>query len=130
MKKILITFAATLALAGPSLAQDYSMVPANVKAQIKSRCVGQNPNSYLMQSNCIIAEMAGYRDMQRALSEAPQAPARARVLSSPDHAPQPPTAIYYPNCSAARAAGAAPIRIGEPGYARKLDRDGDVIACE
>lgn len=37
---------------------------------------------------------------------------------------------YYPNCSAARAAGAAPIMAGEPGYARKLDRDGDGVACE
>ncbi len=37
---------------------------------------------------------------------------------------------YYPNCSAARAAGAAPIREGDPGYSRKLDRDGDGIACE
>ena len=38
--------------------------------------------------------------------------------------------VYYQNCSAARAAGAAPIRRGEPGYARKLDRDGDGVACE
>lgn len=38
--------------------------------------------------------------------------------------------VYYPNCSAARAAGAAPIRRGEPGYASHLDRDGDGIACE
>ncbi|WP_225206259.1 excalibur calcium-binding domain-containing protein [Novosphingobium huizhouense] len=37
---------------------------------------------------------------------------------------------YYPNCSSARAAGAAPIRAGDPGYSRKLDRDGDGIACE
>ena len=37
---------------------------------------------------------------------------------------------YYPNCASARAAGAAPIRAGEPGYARKLDRDGDGVACE
>lgn len=37
---------------------------------------------------------------------------------------------YYANCSAVRAAGAAPIRRGEPGYARKLDRDGDGIGCE
>ncbi|WP_245269664.1 excalibur calcium-binding domain-containing protein [Ensifer sp. WSM1721] len=34
------------------------------------------------------------------------------------------------NCTAARAAGAAPIRAGEPGYRRKLDRDGDGVACE
>ncbi len=38
--------------------------------------------------------------------------------------------VYYPNCAAARAAGAAPIRRGEPGYASHLDRDGDGIACE
>lgn len=37
---------------------------------------------------------------------------------------------YYANCSAVRAAGAAPIRRGEPGYARKLDRDGDGVGCE
>jgi hypothetical protein len=36
----------------------------------------------------------------------------------------------YRNCSAARAAGAAPIRAGEPGYGPHLDRDGDGIACE
>jgi Excalibur calcium-binding domain len=38
--------------------------------------------------------------------------------------------VYFPNCSAARAAGAAPIREGEPGYAPKLDRDRDGVACE
>lgn len=37
---------------------------------------------------------------------------------------------YYPNCDAARAAGAAPLYAGEPGYSRKLDRDGDGVACE
>lgn len=39
-------------------------------------------------------------------------------------------AVYYANCAAVRAAGADPIRVGEPGYSRKLDRDGDGIACE
>lgn len=38
--------------------------------------------------------------------------------------------VYYPNCAAARAAGAAPIRIGEPGYRPELDADNDGIACE
>lgn len=37
---------------------------------------------------------------------------------------------YYPNCAAARAAGAAPIYEGQPGYGRHLDRDGDGKACE
>ncbi|MCZ8324397.1 MAG: excalibur calcium-binding domain-containing protein [Sphingomonadaceae bacterium] len=39
-------------------------------------------------------------------------------------------AEYYPNCSAALAAGAAPIRAGDPGYRAGLDRDGDGVACE
>lgn len=37
---------------------------------------------------------------------------------------------YYPNCSAARAAGVAPLLRGQPGYASKLDRDNDGVACE
>lgn len=36
----------------------------------------------------------------------------------------------FSNCSEARAAGAAPIRSGDAGYSRRLDRDGDGIACE
>lgn len=37
---------------------------------------------------------------------------------------------YYPNCSWARVAGAAPINRGEPGYRSALDADNDGIACE
>ncbi|MFR0358502.1 excalibur calcium-binding domain-containing protein [Streptomyces sediminimaris] len=36
----------------------------------------------------------------------------------------------YKNCDEARAAGAAPIHEGEPGYAPHLDRDHDGVACE
>ena len=36
----------------------------------------------------------------------------------------------YANCTEARAAGAAPVRIGEPGYGSHLDRDGDGVGCE
>ncbi|WP_416371148.1 excalibur calcium-binding domain-containing protein [Streptomyces sp. MB09-01] len=38
--------------------------------------------------------------------------------------------VYYKNCTAVRAAGAAPIRRSDPGYGRHLDRDGDGVACE
>ena len=37
---------------------------------------------------------------------------------------------FYRNCDAARAAGAAPIYYGQPGYRPALDRDNDGIACE
>lgn len=40
------------------------------------------------------------------------------------------SSTYYANCSAARAAGAAPVHAGDPGYSRKLDRDGDGVGCE
>ncbi|MFR9754709.1 excalibur calcium-binding domain-containing protein [Streptomyces sp. TR06-5] len=40
------------------------------------------------------------------------------------------TSVYYENCDAARAAGAAPVRRGDPGYGSHLDRDGDGVACE
>lgn len=36
----------------------------------------------------------------------------------------------YANCAEARAAGAAPIRRGQPGYGAHLDRDGDGVGCE
>lgn len=42
----------------------------------------------------------------------------------------PPETAYYANCDAARAAGAAPLYAGEPGYRAGLDRDGDGVACE
>jgi len=50
--------------------------------------------------------------------------------AQPAPAPAPPASIYYANCDAVRAAGAAPIHRGDPGYASKLDRDGDGIGCE
>ena len=37
---------------------------------------------------------------------------------------------YFKNCTAAREAGAAPVRAGDPGYSSHLDRDGDGIGCE
>lgn len=37
---------------------------------------------------------------------------------------------YFQNCSAARGAGVAPIRRGQPGYRAGLDRDDDGVACE
>lgn len=51
---------------------------------------------------------------------------------SGNSAPEPthPASGSFRNCTDARAAGAAPIRRGEPGYGPHLDRDNDGIACE
>ena len=36
----------------------------------------------------------------------------------------------FRNCAEARAAGAAPVKRGDPGYGPHLDRDNDGIGCE
>jgi Excalibur calcium-binding domain/Protein of unknown function (DUF1524) len=54
-----------------------------------------------------------------------------RTTVAPAPAPAPGGgSVYYANCTAVRAAGAAPILRGQPGYSSKLDRDGDGVACE
>jgi hypothetical protein len=55
------------------------------------------------------------------LSVASATPARTFVSSAAD---------AFVNCTAARAAGAAPVMRGEPGYGYHLDRDNDGIGCE
>jgi len=44
--------------------------------------------------------------------------------------PQPLMGGAFENCTAARAAGAAPVLAGQAGYGAHLDRDGDGIGCE
>ncbi|WP_198291222.1 excalibur calcium-binding domain-containing protein [Methyloversatilis discipulorum] len=57
------------------------------------------------------------------------APARTSS-SATEGAAAVPTGRAFRNCAEARAAGAAPVRAGEPGYGPHLDRDGDGIGCE
>jgi hypothetical protein len=47
--------------------------------------------------------------------------ARRRAPQAGDH---------WSGCDEARAAGTAPIHVGEPGYRPGMDGDGDGIACE
>ena len=37
--------------------------------------------------------------------------------------PSSPPSVYYPGCAAARAAGAAPLQRGQPGFRDGLDAD-------
>jgi hypothetical protein len=52
------------------------------------------------------------------------------VTRSPSIAPLVPSTVYYKSCAEARAAGAAPLHRGDPGYRAGLDGDGDGTACE
>ncbi|MHA7154736.1 GmrSD restriction endonuclease domain-containing protein [Arthrobacter sp. TMN-50] len=61
----------------------------------------------------------------------PPAPAPAPApVPAPVPAPAPAPAAPFANCTAARAAGAAPVLLGQPGYGSHLDGDGDGVGCE
>lgn len=63
---------------------------------------------------------------------APPAPPETSAAPAPVVPPKTTAAstVFYKNCGAVRAAGAAPLYAGQPGYRPGLDRDGDGIACE
>ncbi|MBL0770024.1 thermonuclease family protein [Sphingopyxis sp. DHUNG17] len=69
---------------------------------------------------------ADYRAANPRKSDRPVERARA-VTPQRSNAP---SGVYYRNCKDARAAGAAPIYRGQPGYRPEMDGDGDGIACE
>ncbi|MCV7241156.1 thermonuclease family protein [Mycolicibacterium celeriflavum] len=64
------------------------------------------------------------------ISVADAAPPPAPLLAAPPLDVPPSADVNYGDCDAARDAGAAPLRRGEPGYRRGLDRDNDGVACE
>ena len=73
--------------------------------------------------------------MVHVLSTCPEQPmptGSSVLVAAPVPAPavEAPSTVTYANCDAVRAAGAAPIHVGDPGYAKKLDRDSDGIGCE
>lgn len=58
------------------------------------------------------------------------APAQQVTQAPAQEAPANGGDVYYQNCKAAKAAGAAPLYRGQPGYREKMDGDGDGVACE
>lgn len=80
----------------------------------------------LWGSPCL-GELVAPPPVQPLVPAPPPAPAPP---ASPTGEPEPAPDVYFANCDAARAAGAAPLYRGEPGYRAGLDRDGDGVACE
>ena len=76
----------------------------------------------LAADGCHNDRKAGGRHCHRGTTSAPSEPKAKPFASS--------GSTYYANCSEARAAGAAPVRRGDPGYSSRLDRDGDGVGCE
>lgn len=71
------------------------------------------------------------REAQVAAAQAVTAQAQTAPAATPAVVQQvPAVSAAYENCTEARAAGAAPVLRGEPGYGPHLDRDDDGVGCE
>lgn len=73
---------------------------------------------------CVFAAVATWNFTPRIMST------WTAASKSPEEIARIQSSVYYRNCDAARAAGAAPINRGEPGYREQMDGDSDGIACE
>ena len=71
------------------------------------------------------AEQAAQEEPAQGEPAQPEAPAQ-----EPQSEPEEQADAYYANCTEAKAAGAAPMYRGSPGYRADLDRDHDGIACD
>lgn len=105
---------AGLAIALPHFTTAYVANEANARAQRLGIWAGEfeRPGDYRAAHSALQAKPV------------PQAPPRQ------SHAPPAPSGVYYRGCNEARAAGAAPLYRGQPGYRPEMDGDGDGIACE
>jgi endonuclease YncB( thermonuclease family) len=66
----------------------------------------------------------------RAAHPMPRAKAVPQAPPRQSYSPPASSGVYYRGCNEARAAGAAPLYRGQPGYRPEMDGDGDGIACE
>ena len=71
-----------------------------------------------------------YHCHRKPAASAPAATLAPRQRAQADAAANGGAVVHYRNCSEARAAGAAPVRRGDPGYGSHLDRDNDGSGCE
>ncbi|WP_425862690.1 excalibur calcium-binding domain-containing protein [Arthrobacter sp. TWP1-1] len=67
---------------------------------------------------------------EKATSDKAAADEAARIVAEQAAQQAPAADVYYQNCTEARAAGAAPLYIGQPGYRPGMDGDSDGVACE
>ena len=77
----------------------------------------------------VLARCPGERASGSVPTPQPPPPSSSEVTTAPP-SPSAESSPSYVNCDAARAAGAAPVHRGDPGYAAHLDRDGDGTGCE
>lgn len=140
----------TIATSATSLRSSLASKRAALKAEAEAARVAaeaaakaQAEAAAKAQAEAAAAAAAAAAEEQRRADEAAAADAARKAAAkpqpfvgggatNPEPAPEAPSggSVYYKNCAAARAAGAAPVRVGQPGYGSHLDRDGDGIGCE
>lgn len=82
----------------------------------------QTPAEYRASDPAALADIVA---LERAIARERRGVAYPPRPSSPAR-----SGTYYRSCKEVRAAGAAPLRRGQPGYRAEMDGDGDGIACE
>lgn len=115
-----VDLAKTMASSGMAISlPQFSSAYVSAEADAKTRRAGIWNSTFELPENFRAARPEQYA--QRGRAESPEAIAEAPRASDQ---------IYYRNCAAAQAAGAAPLYRGQPGYRPQMDGDGDGIACE
>lgn len=122
------------AAAAQKAAQDAAaaQAAAQAAAEAAAEAEAQRVAAEQAAAEAARAEAERVAGEQAAAAAAAQAAARAETerQAAAAAAPAPATSVHYKNCDAVRAAGAAPIHRGQPGYAKHLDRDNDGIGCD
>ncbi|WP_081473930.1 thermonuclease family protein [Novosphingobium pentaromativorans] len=111
---------AGLAVALPQFSRAY----LENEALAKRRRTGIWGSEFDVPADYRAAHPTDYRPPERPKVNPQGTPQRPFVQSNRS------SGVYYRNCAAAWAAGAAPIYRGQPGYRPEMDGDGDGIACE
>ncbi|HHK5548899.1 TPA: excalibur calcium-binding domain-containing protein [Bacillus thuringiensis] len=71
----------------------------------------------------VIDDVRNYKEEQKQTTTPASQPEEQQKQSEQNN-------VVYENCTQVKKAGKAPIKQGEPGYSKKLDKDGDGIACD
>ena len=108
-----------------SVKSSYGLWVTQAEHDAMARVLGDCPDTAAPTSQAAAGSPGANPSRRR-----PPRPTSPRPRRSPAPAQPAPAAVYYANCAAARAAGAAPLRAGQPGYRAQMDGDRDGVACE
>lgn len=115
-----LDLAAVMADAGFAVAlRDFSQAYVANAARAQSQGLGIWASEFQLPADY---RAANPRSVVRPVRQEPPQQAYAPARERPS--------VYYRNCNDARAAGAAPLLRGRPGYRPEMDGDQDGVACE